>query len=230
MSVRPEAAHDEKFLELQLVHYRATQRLGQHNSTVAFYQAHPRFFRAEEALAEAIVIRDAQLALVNEAIQALVDHEAKYTGWSRYFLVVSSSGLVHSSMDCHTCNKGRQATEFALLPSFSGLGADGLVKAYGPALCSVCFPNAPTSWTDQLRLPTSLTEILLFKGEDAFRTAHAAWLAKRADACPGSGERAPFERREAYPRTKYETCSHCGELQTVVTGGKFRKHNKPKGK
>jgi hypothetical protein len=66
--------------------------------------------------------------------------EAAYTGWSRFFLVTSSRGHIHSSMGCSTC---RPTTTYGWLPGLSGLTETDAVAEHGPALCSVCFPTAP---------------------------------------------------------------------------------------
>lgn len=60
--------------------------------------------------------------------------------WSRFFLVTSSAGHVHSSMSCSTC---RMTTTYGWLPELSGLTEADAVAELGPALCSVCFPDAP---------------------------------------------------------------------------------------
>jgi hypothetical protein len=95
------------------------------------------------------------LARFDEAVGRCIDtaaqigHLAKlYRGWSRFFVVTSSTGHIHSSQSCHTC---RPTTAFGWLPDMSGLSeADALVKLFekggdraASALCSVCFPNAP---------------------------------------------------------------------------------------
>lgn len=83
----------------------------------------------------------AQLASLREQYAALED---SYTGWSRFFLVTSSNGHIHSSMHCSTC---RPTTRFGWLPQLSGKDEATAVAECGPALCSVCFPSAPTDWT-----------------------------------------------------------------------------------
>jgi hypothetical protein len=62
--------------------------------------------------------------------------------WSRFFLVTSSAGHVHSSMWCSTC---RPTTAYGWKPELSGKSEAEAVKALGPALCSVCFPSAPVA-------------------------------------------------------------------------------------
>jgi hypothetical protein len=63
--------------------------------------------------------------------------------WSRFFLVTSSAGHIHSSMHCSTC---RPTTTYGWLPELSGATEAEAVEAHGPALCSVCFPTAPIDW------------------------------------------------------------------------------------
>lgn len=69
--------------------------------------------------------------------------EKKYTGWSRFFLVTSSSGHVHSSMTCHTC---RPTTAYGWVPQLSGKTEAEAVALLGETLCSVCYPSAPVAW------------------------------------------------------------------------------------
>jgi len=83
----------------------------------------------------------AKIAELEPQIAAL---EARYTGWSRFFLVTSSAGHIHSSMHCHTC---RPTTRYGWLPELSGKDADTAVAELGPTLCTVCYPDAPTEHT-----------------------------------------------------------------------------------
>lgn len=87
---------------------------------------------------------DALLAARAAAWNAYSEMNARYTGWSRFFLVTSSKGHIHSSMDCSTC---RAQTTFGWLPNLSGQSEAEAVEECGPALCSVCFPSAPVEWT-----------------------------------------------------------------------------------
>lgn len=115
-----------------------------------------------------------------DAYNALRDHEKHYRGWQRFFLVTSSAGLVHRDMNCPTCNKGRQATTFALLPSLSGQTIGDLVAVLGPVLCSVCWPEAPVEWTDAVRIPTGIAVKLFEEGTEAFNAALADYRTKAA--------------------------------------------------
>lgn len=92
--------------------------------------------------------RIAQRDELNNELNDLLDKgaelESHYTGWSRFFLVTSSPGHVHSSMHCSTC---RVTTKFGWLPELSGKDEATAVRELGPTLCSVCFPSAPVEWT-----------------------------------------------------------------------------------
>jgi hypothetical protein len=83
---------------------------------------------------------DAAVAVVDAFRVELAAHEENYTGWTRFMLVTSSTGHVHSSMNCSTC---RWTTEFAPVVALSGSTADEAIAALGETLCSVCFPDAP---------------------------------------------------------------------------------------
>lgn len=65
-----------------------------------------------------------------------------YTGWSRFFLVTSSAGHVHSSTGCHTC---RDTTTYGWMPELSGKSEAEAVAELGAVLCSACFPTAPVA-------------------------------------------------------------------------------------
>jgi hypothetical protein len=92
--------------------------------------------RAVEVFAK-LAERTAVAEDIKAEIEALED---LYTGWSRFFVVTSSSGHIHSSMHCSTCY---HTTTYGWLPELSGKTEAEAVEAHGPALCSVCFPSAP---------------------------------------------------------------------------------------
>jgi hypothetical protein len=123
---------------------------------------------------------DDKLATLVLARFDIGQHEQAYTGWQRFYLVTSSAGLVHSSMQCSTCNKGRKQTTFALVASFSGTPVKQVVEAVGPLLCSVCWPDAPVTWVEQDRIPARVAEVLFDQGYDAFKAEWEKFQAKRA--------------------------------------------------
>jgi hypothetical protein len=88
---------------------------------------------------------DAEIAKIKAEIDR---YEAEWSSrpWSRFFLVTSSTGHIHSSMGCSTC---RITTTYGWLPEMSGLTeADAMthldnIGVGRSTLCSVCFPDAP---------------------------------------------------------------------------------------
>jgi hypothetical protein len=52
-------------------------------------------------------------------------------------------------MHCSTC---RPTTTYGWLPSLSGKTESEAVADLGPTLCSVCYPTAPTEWTEGKKL------------------------------------------------------------------------------
>jgi hypothetical protein len=79
---------------------------------------------------------------------APLEQEFAARWWSRFFLVTSSDGHIHSSMSCSSC---RPTTTYGWLPNMSGMTQEQAMDALdemGPgrsALCSVCFPDAPVA-------------------------------------------------------------------------------------
>ena len=189
-------------------------------------------YLADEKRAERVewlaATRAAYLAAVDSrdvAVAAVADHEANYTGWDRYFLVVSSDGHVHRSMDCSTC---RETTVFAPMPSLSAASLDEAVALVGPALCSVCYPLAPTDMVDGVKVTGKLAEVLLTDGEEVFRAKLAALAAKRAERCPGSGT-TNHDRAGAHLYRAWGRCDVCGDGVSITSTGKLRAH-KPKAR
>lgn len=90
-----------------------------------------------------------------EAIEALRDAEAElsdhaegYEGWSRFFLVTSNNGHIHSSMGCTTCFP---STSYNWVTELSGQSEEQAVEQLGEILCSKCFPSAPVAWSEGTR-------------------------------------------------------------------------------
>lgn len=93
--------------------------------------------------AEAVASLTEKQAAAKVISEEIVEFEESYTGWSRFFVVTSSKGHIHSSMSCSTC---RYTTTFGWLPELSGQTEKDAVDEYGSVLCSVCFPSAPVEW------------------------------------------------------------------------------------
>lgn len=126
-------------------------------------------------------------------------------GWTRYYLVVSSSGHIHRNMDCFTCNNGKEPTSFALYPSLSGSTVEQAVAKLGAALCTHCFPEAPVEYREQVKISKTAAKILLDTADEAqFDAAIAKAAAKAATMCEGSSKPGI-----AGNDSHWQKCTHC---------------------
>lgn len=84
---------------------------------------------------------------LDNQVDGLVELRAIYAEhqWSRFFLVNNSNGHIHSSMSCGTCFP---TTQYRWVTSLSGQTEAEAVAELGEILCSVCYPSAPSAWTD----------------------------------------------------------------------------------
>ena len=112
---------------------------------------------------------DEAAAKVSAIRQQIAPLDALYAEhqWSRFFIVTSSSGHIHRTMHCHSCNKGRNFTTFALMPSLSGSTTDAAVARLGSALCSHCFPTAPAEQREQTKISQRAAQALLDTGDES---------------------------------------------------------------
>lgn len=65
--------------------------------------------------------------------------------WSRFYYVQNNNGHIHKDTYCSTCY---DTTRFAWLTDLSDQTEAEAVESFGKVLCSVCYPSAPTDWTD----------------------------------------------------------------------------------
>ena len=98
-------------------------------------------YYAERAEAE----HPALLAAYQAARGAYSAQADRYTGWSRFYLVLNSNGHIHRDTHCTTCFS---TTRYAWLTELSGQTEAEVVAEYGAQLCTVCYPSAPVEWTD----------------------------------------------------------------------------------
>ena len=178
---------------------------------------------------EVAALESAEEALsVAHAACREIEDEYESRPWSRYWLVTSSDGHIHRSTHCCTCNKGRSPTGFALAAYLSGKSDVDAVADLGPALCSICFPEAPVESKEQARISASLALTLAERGCDAFLKAReqAAEKAreKAANLCPGSGQ--PGVGDGGY-NNHWHACPSCGESSRKTSSGKIRSHRRP---
>lgn len=158
-------------------------------------------------LSESVRFARYQLQVVKDLQEEVNELNKQYKGWNRYFLV--PGGHIHSSMNCHTCNRNwNNPTQFAWLPQLSGKTDANAVKEQGALLCTACFPDAPTEWTNQKELEAE---------------------AKRSTECEGSRsyDYDPKTARRGFYSGNYGVCKHCGQRVTLTKADKLRGH-KPK--
>lgn len=97
----------------------------------------------DKTVAERTELLAARYALWTEANR--LEDEYRARRWTRYFLVTSSAGHIHSTTGCQTC---RVTTEYGWMPQMSGQTEAEAIAGlgiYAESLCSVCFPTAPVA-------------------------------------------------------------------------------------
>lgn len=164
--------------------------------------------RLRDSARQGLPAYDDSTAELNAGMAAVGEREAErgHRPWSRFFVVTSSSGgHIHSSQGCSTC---RPTTQFGWMPELSGQDEAQAVAANGAILCTVCYPSAPTEWTD---------------GRDR-RDKDGNPIVD--STCPGSGGKPAGETKQ-WGRTTYGDCPVCGENVTYGYSG-LRKHKTPK--
>lgn len=139
----------------------------------------------------------ATLAEINAIIDACEDEFDTRDGWNRYWLVISSQGHIHSSRACSSCNKGLNATQFALVCDLSDAEASEAVDIFGAALCSVCFPDAPVEFTDEVKITQAQATAYFEGGIDAYREMIAKAEARKAKSEQRKAEQAERKARIA---------------------------------
>lgn len=158
--------------------------------------------KAAKRVLDGITAARDELAKIEEEAAPL---EAEFAArrWSRFFLVTSSNGHIHSSMNCSTCNF---RTTYGWMPEVSGQTmaqaiAEWDKRGSAEVLCTTCFPDAPSARTQK---PVD------------------------ENLCPGSGtSNYPRETaRLGYMSGNYGVCSHCNTPITVSKLGRMRKHPK----
>jgi hypothetical protein len=153
-----------------------------------------------------------KVAAIRAKIAPLDDLYAQHN-WSRFFIVTSSSGHIHRTMHCHSCNKGRNFTSFALMPSLSGSSTDAAVARLGSALCSHCFPEAPTDQCEQTKINQRAAQVLLDTGDESeFDAVLAKSAAQSAMMCAGSNKSGI-----AANSSGWQKCQHCDNTSRTMS-------------
>ena len=161
---------------------------------------------------------------VDKAYEQYRELESRYTGWPRFFTTKGPNGHIHSSMNCSTCNKMGTRTDFSWQPELSGLRESDAVAKLGPAMCTTCFPSAPTNWTNG-------------------KIGQSPEAMAASGICPGSGsskyDESTLSEYESLKRDgggimsvmdRYADCPECGQQLKLTVKGVIRKHKIPKKK
>lgn len=87
-------------------------------------------------------------------IKVFDEAHARRGSWNRAFLVTNGNGHVHSSIDCSTCNKGKNPTKFEAMTNYSNHSEQEIVESAGYRACTTCYPTAPVG--NERSLPTKM--------------------------------------------------------------------------
>ena len=159
--------------------------------SLAFYQKnYPNNAKSIAKYEEKIKVANAELRKVFSQICEL-DEIYDEDPWTRAFLVVSSDGHVHNSLDCSTCFP---TTRFSWLVEYSNDDENAIVDAAGELACTICYPSAPA---EILNRPTKIviqSKVEKEKARQEREAKKAAKIAKaKADAPTASGESLYFK-------------------------------------
>lgn len=127
-----------------------------------------------EALQVRLVNAKAQLAESLKVIDAVESEFNARNGWTRYYLVRTNNGHIHSTTACSTCFP---TTQFGFLPDYSGSTEQDLVEDAGEKACTVCFPWAPV---DVLSRPSKIEDADKKAAREEREAKKAAAAAKKA--------------------------------------------------
>ena len=97
------------------------------------------------------------LRLVQDEVKARTEHARiigqiqaldaiwRQHGWTRYYPCRNTNGHIHTSE--RGCSTVQPTTDMGWWPELSGKTPAEVVELHGPALCSVCYPDAPAGHT-----------------------------------------------------------------------------------
>jgi hypothetical protein len=168
--------------------------------------------RYAEQLAAAVDTLVAGRAAVKELtggpVEVLDDEYRRRGGWSRMHLCLTDGGHIHTGRECPSIGP---STQLAWLPEVSGMDwreafetviAKSMAGSTQVIMCTKCYRDAPTEWTEKQADPNECP----MSRKDAFE------------------HMTPKQRRL---HRKYATCPGCQEGVSVTSAWKFRKHGKP---
>jgi hypothetical protein len=184
---------DEKIAAAWDLYWEARKPIEAATQTITEARKRLRSTRSPETYLARIADAEARIelaALTAEPLRraAIALDAALYTGWTRFYLVQH----IHSSQHCSSF---RSTTRVGWLPDVSGLTEAEAVAEHGAILCTICFPSAPTEWTE----------------------------GPKDDRCTGSGKptNSDLPQRRGYVAGNWVTCPDCGK-QVGITPNGFR--------
>lgn len=106
--------------------------------------------------------------------------------WNRAFLVVSSDGHVHKTLDCSTCFA---TTRYAWLVQYSNDDENTIVEDAGQDACTVCYPSAPAEVLNRPSRIVTADKVAKEKARAEREAKKAEKIAKeKANAPTASGQ------------------------------------------
>jgi hypothetical protein len=105
-----------------------------------------------------------------------LDGEYDRRPWTRFFLVVSSDGHIHSNTRCSSFPR----TQHGWQPELSGKTEAEAVAKLGPRMCTKCFSSAPVEWTQGIEKPVDPTAC---SGHGKYAT-NIKWCVSPVGTCP----------------------------------------------
>lgn len=123
--------------------------------------------------------------------------------WTRYYFCTNTNGHIHS--DERACSTLRPTTQMAWHPELSGLTGAEVVAQVGPAMCTVCYPDAPVEHTS-----SDLTAIERAARRPALDARKAEIAAKKARTQLDPAYSEPF--RTSHGHERIETVNACQKV------------------
>jgi hypothetical protein len=208
--------HDEQTVALYFELTKATRQLQIEVEKVHFEARDKRDYRQRnhpwglsdgEALAKSTPLARAEYEKASGEIRSLLreidgmDVIYQQHRWTRYYFCTNTNGHIHS--DERACSTLRPTTQMAWHPELSGLTGAEVVEQAGPAMCSVCYPDAPAEHTS-----SDLTAI----ERERTRGEREAAKAERDESKARKRLTAAEQFRTSYDRDLVETVAACKDL------------------
>jgi hypothetical protein len=152
-----------------------------------------------------------RLEAADTAVQEQERQWYEHGQWRRYIAV--PGGHIHHNDGCFTL---RWDTDTRWLPELSGDTEADAVAAYGPALCSHCYPSAPSDWRERATVPVDTDGNPLPKAQaDAIKAERRAEKNAKASAKAAAEVRDPDTGRVLYKTDRAATNAVAGALKNM---------------